>query len=76
MSKITNSTISSTKDEGIILETPPADLRPEIVSLARELERLPSGTYSVLIDKPNLKGLPWRMEIDKTEKIRIMDLKR
>lgn len=54
----------------------PQDLRPETISLARELERLPPGTYTIKIEKPDLKGIPWRAEIDRTEKIRIVDLMR
>ena len=54
----------------------PNDVRPELRSLVRELDRLPPGEYTVKLDKPQLKGIPWRMRIEKTETIRDMDLKR
>ena len=50
--------------------------RPEVIQLMEEVERLPPGQYFIRIDKPNMKGLPWRAEIDKTDRIRIVDLMR
>lgn len=50
--------------------------RPEVIQLAEHLERLPPGDYLIKVEKPDLKGLPWRMEIAKTERITIVDLMR
>ena len=52
----------------------PEHFRPEIVQLAEHLERLPPGDYMVRIEKPDLKGLPWRAEIVKTDRVSIVDL--
>ena len=52
----------------------PQDLRPEVVSLAREIERLPPGSYVVMLSKPDIKGVPWRAEIIKGERVRLMSL--
>ena len=54
----------------------PKDLRPEVVSLAREIERLPPGSYIFILHKPDMKGLPWPVEIIKGERVRLMDLMR
>ena len=54
----------------------PKDLRPEVVSLAREIERLPPGSYVFMLNKPDMKGLPWKVEIIKGERVRLMDLLR
>lgn len=58
----------------IELQQAPADLRPEVVSLARELERLSPGNYLIRVTKPDLRGLPWLVEISHTEVVRIIDL--
>ena len=52
----------------------PQDLRPEVVSLAREIERLPPGSYIFILRKPDIKGLPWPVEIIKGERVRLMEL--
>ena len=52
----------------------PQDLRPEVVSLAREIERLPPGSYIFILCKPDIKGLPWPVEIIKGERVRLMEL--
>ena len=54
----------------------PQDLRPEVVSLAREIERLPPGDYVFMLSKPDMKGLPWHVEIIKGERVRLMALMR
>ena len=48
--------------------------RPEVIQLAEELERLPPGSYQIQIEKPDMKGIPWRAEILRTNRISIVDL--
>lgn len=50
---------------------PVADLSRQVVSLARDLDRLPDGyTYLVTINKPDTKALGWRIEIVREEFIK------
>lgn len=67
--------MGETDDEGISKLTIQAnEWRPEIVSLARELERLPPGSYIVRLEKPDIRGVPWQAEIVKYERMRILEL--
>jgi len=51
--------------------TPPvADLSQPAVSVARDLDRLPPGTYNVTIQKPDIKAVGWRVEIVREEIIK------
>jgi hypothetical protein len=50
------------------------DLSQRVLSLARELDRLPPGDYSVRLVKPELAGLSWHAEIIRVEPIREMEL--
>lgn len=51
-----------------------SDVRPEVMSLARVIDRLPSGEYSINLTKPDIKGQPWTAEIVKREKVSILRL--
>jgi hypothetical protein len=55
---------------------PVTDLSPRVVSLARQLDRLPPGEYTIKLDKPDLKAQPWEVNIVRTEKIIDMFLDR
>ena len=50
------------------------DLRSEVLSLARELDRLPSGDYLILISKPEIKGVPWKADILRTDRVKYLNL--
>lgn len=50
---------------------PVADLSQQVVSLARDLDRLPNGyTYQITIEKPDVQALGWRVEIVREEFIK------
>jgi hypothetical protein len=51
-----------------------SDLSPRVVRLARELDRLPAGQYTIHLTKPDLPSLSWRAEIARVEHIRDMEL--
>jgi hypothetical protein len=53
---------------------PISDLSPRVVSLAREIDRLPPGDYVIRLTKCDLKALPWQAEITREEPIRVMEL--
>jgi hypothetical protein len=55
---------------------PVTDLSPRVVSLARQLDRLPPGEYTIKLEKPDLKAEPWEVNIVRTEKIIDMFLDR
>ena len=50
------------------------DLSARVISLARELDRLPPGDYSVRLVKPDLPDMSWHAEIIRVEPIREMEL--
>ena len=50
------------------------DLSQRVISLARVIDRLPPGDYSVRLVKPELDGLSWHAEIIRVEPIREMEL--
>ena len=52
------------------------DVSNKALSMAREVDRLPPGTYYIMVRKPSLRGQAWQMEIDKAEKVRRMELER
>lgn len=53
---------------------PTHDLSSRALSLAREIDRLPPGDYSVRLVKPDPGGLSWHAEIIRVETIREMEL--
>ena len=46
------------------------DLSPRVVSLARAIDRLPPGTYSIAI----IKGLQWDAQINRVEQVQTMKI--
>jgi len=50
--------------------TPPkpvTDLSPRVVSLARRIDRLPPGHYTIELVKPDMRGEAWRAQITRIE---------
>jgi hypothetical protein len=45
-----------------------------VMSIARELDRLPAGHYVLSVDKPVGKKDGWQVSIDRVEKVREMDI--
>jgi len=45
-----------------------------VMSIARELDRLPAGHYVLAVDKPAGKTEGWQVSIDRVEKVREMDI--
>lgn len=42
----------------------PQDLSRQVISLAREIDRLPPGQkYVIYFEKPRIKSLPWEVTI-------------
>jgi len=52
------------------------DVSNKAQSMAREVDRLPPGTYILILHKPSLRGQNWNLQIDKAETVRRMDLNR
>lgn len=46
---------------------PITDLSPRVVSLARQIDRLPPGRYTIEIEKPEVKPMPWEVQITAEE---------
>ena len=53
---------------------PITDLSTRVVSLAREIDRLPAGTYTLALVKPEVVGMSWHVEIVRVEPVRVMEL--
>lgn len=53
---------------------PVTDLSQRVISLAREIDRLPAGSYSFVLVKPDLCSLSWHVEIVRLEPIREMEI--
>lgn len=53
---------------------PITDLSSRVISLAREIDRLPAGVYSLQLVKPDLPALSWHVEIVRVEPMREMEL--
>ena len=54
---------------------PVTDLSARVVSLARELDRLPPGCYVITLTKPEVKACTWTAQISKApEAIRTMEI--
>jgi len=53
---------------------PITDLSPRVVSLAREIDRLPPGEYVIRLSKCDLKTSPWQAEITRSETVRNMEI--
>jgi len=56
------------------LPRPVTDLSARVVSLAREIDRLPPGEYVIRLTKCELKAMPWQAEITRAEPIRTMEI--
>ena len=46
------------------------DISPEMVSISRMVDRLPSGNYLIEIEKPPAKGSAWKFRIEQKQKVR------
>jgi len=44
-----------------------SDISRKVLSLAREIDRLPAGDYSISLTKPASKNQPWSVTISKGE---------
>jgi len=53
---------------------PVTDLSQRVVSIAREIDRLPAGDYSIHIVKPVSRHDSWQVKIDTTLTVREMDI--
>jgi hypothetical protein len=53
---------------------PVSDLSARVVSLAREIDRLPPGDYVIRLTKCEVRAMPWQAEIVRTEPMRVMEL--
>jgi hypothetical protein len=51
---------------------PITDLSSRVVSLAREVDRLPPGVYTISLIKPDVRAMGWIVEIVRIETIREM----
>lgn len=50
------------------------DLSARAISLAREIDRLGSGAWTLIVIKPDLSSLSWHVEINRVETVRTMEL--
>ena len=50
------------------------DLSARVVSLAREIDRLPPGEYVIRLEKGEIRADPWQAEIQRVEAVRVMEL--
>jgi hypothetical protein len=50
------------------------DISEKVLSLAREIDRLPPGEYAITLNKPTSKHQNWIVQIDRTETIREMNI--
>lgn len=46
---------------------PITDLSPNVVSLARRLDRLPPGEYTIEVIKPECRGEGWKYRVTRIE---------
>lgn len=53
---------------------PVTDLSQRVISLAREIDRLPAGEFLLVLVKPDLPSMSWHVEIVRRERIREMEL--
>jgi hypothetical protein len=53
---------------------PLCDVSRNVLSLAREIDRLPPGEYVITLNKPTSKHQNWIVQIDRTETIREMNI--
>jgi hypothetical protein len=51
---------------------PPADLSPRIVQLARQIDHLPAGQYTIALVKAPAPQA-WRVEISQVVSVRVVD---
>jgi hypothetical protein len=52
----------------------PLDISQKVLSLAREIDRLPAGDYSITLRKPRGRSESWSVKITKTEQIKTMNI--
>ena len=50
------------------------DLSPRVVSLARAIDRLPPGAYTISITKHDLKTLGWDALINRIEQVQALKI--
>jgi hypothetical protein len=50
------------------------DISPRVTSLARVIDRLPPGKYTLSLEKPELPSLSWHVEIVRLETVREMEI--
>jgi len=53
---------------------PVTDLSPKVVSMARAIDRLPPGEYSINLKKPTSKHESWDIAIDEVKRVQTMTL--
>ena len=53
---------------------PVTDLSQRAVQVAREIDRMPPGTYELTIQKPDVPAAEWSVEIVRVEPLRTMRL--
>jgi len=51
---------------------PVTDLSPKVVSVARAIDRLPPGEYSISLIKPTSKHESWQIAIDAVRTVQTM----
>lgn len=56
--------------------TPPQDLSPRVVELARAIDRLPPGQYEIQLQKPEVRAQEWSVEVVRLEKLSTMRLRK
>jgi len=54
--------------------SPPQDLSPRVIELARFIDRLPPGTHLLTIVKPEVRAVAWEVSIDTVQHNRTMKL--
>ncbi len=48
---------------------PVTDLSVRAISLARRIDRLPEGEYTIKLVKPEVRGQPWEVHVTRVETI-------
>ena len=51
---------------------PVTDLSPKVVSMARAIDRLPPGEYSINLKKPTSKHESWNISIDEVKRVQTL----
>jgi len=50
------------------------DVSRRALSIARVIDRLPAGNFSIILLKPDIKTDNWRVEIRQSSTVQILDL--